>query len=89
MPTIRDVARIANVSITTVSATLNGTAPVSEELRARVWAAVEEAGYHPDPVARNLRRGVSDTVGLIVPDIATPWAAHLAKAMQSALSGRG
>lgn len=89
MPTIRDVARIANVSITTVSATLNGTAPVSEELRARVWAAVEAAGYHPDPVARNLRRGVSDTVGLIVPDIATPWAAHLAKAMQSALSGRG
>lgn len=89
MATIRDVARIANVSITTVSATLNGTAPVSEELRARVWAAVEEAGYHPDPVARNLRKGVSNTIGLIVPDIATPWAAHLAKAMQSALSGRG
>lgn len=89
MATIRDVARIANVSITTVSATLNGTAPVSEELRARVWAAVEAAGYHPDPVARNLRKGVSNTVGLIVPDIATPWAAHLAKAMQSALSDRG
>ena len=89
MATIRDVARIANVSITTVSATLNGTAPVSEELRARVWAAVVEAGYHPDPVARNLRKGVSNTIGLIVPDIATPWAAHLAKAMQSALSGRG
>lgn len=89
MSTIRDVARIAKVSITTVSATLNGTAPVSEELRARVWAAVEEAGYHPDPVARNLRKGVSNTIGLIVPDIATPWAAHLAKAMQSALSDRG
>lgn len=89
MSTIRDVARIAKVSITTVSATLNGTAPVSEELRARVWAAVEEAGYHPDPVARNLRKGVSNTIGLIVPDIATPWAAHLAKAMQSALSERG
>ncbi|BCH20550.1 LacI family DNA-binding transcriptional regulator [Mesorhizobium sp. L-8-3] len=89
MSTIRDVARIAKVSITTVSATLNGTAPVSEELRARVWAAVGEAGYHPDPVARNLRKGVSNTIGLIVPDIATPWAAHLAKAMQSALSDRG
>lgn len=89
MSTIRDVARIAKVSITTVSATLNGTAPVSEELRSRVWAAVEEAGYHPDPVARNLRKGVSNTIGLIVPDIATPWAAHLAKAMQSALSDRG
>ena len=89
MPTIKDVARIANVSITTVSATLNGTAPVSEELQKRVWAAVEEAGYHPDPVARNLRKGVSTTIGLIVPDIATPWAAHIAKAMQAALSARG
>src|SRR6218665_2713810 len=89
MATIRDVARIANVSITTVSATLNGTAPVSEELRTRVWAAVEEAGYHPDPVARNLRKGVSNTIGLIVPDIATPWAAHMAKAMQAAFSKHG
>ena len=86
MSTIRDVARIARVSITTVSATLNGTAPVSEELRKRVWAAAEEAGYQPDPVARNLRKGSSTTVGLIVPDIATPWAAHMAKAMQSAFS---
>lgn len=89
MSTIRDVARIAKVSITTVSATLNGTAPVSEELQKRVWAAVEEAGYYPDPVARNLRKGSSTTVGLIVPDIATPWAAHMAKAMQAAFSGHG
>lgn len=89
MSTIRDVARIAKVSITTVSATLNGTAPVSEDLQKRVWAAVEEAGYHPDPVARNLRKGSSTTVGLIVPDIATPWAAHMAKAMQAAFSRHG
>lgn len=89
MSTIRDVARLAGVSITTVSATINGTKPVSEALRRRVWAAVEEAGYHPDPIARHLRSGVSTTVGLIVPDIATPWAAHLAKAMQAALAERG
>ncbi len=89
MATIKDVARIANVSITTVSATLNGTAPVSKALQERVWAAVKEAGYHPDPIARNLRMGVSKTIGLIVPDIATPWAAHLAKAMQRALSDIG
>lgn len=89
MSTIRDVARLAGVSITTVSATINGTKPVSEALRRRVWAAVKEADYHPDPIARHLRSGVSTTVGLIVPDIATPWAAHLAKAMQSALAERG
>jgi LacI family transcriptional regulator len=88
LATIKDVARLAGVSITTVSATINGR-PVSEELRKRVWAAVDEAGYQPDPIARHLRSGVSTTVGLIVPDIATPWAAHLAKAMQRALSERG
>jgi LacI family transcriptional regulator len=88
LATIKDVARLAGVSITTVSATINGR-PVSEELRKRVWAAVEEAGYQPDPIARHLRSGVSTTVGLVVPDIATPWAAHLAKAMQRALSERG
>lgn len=89
MATIKDVARIAKVSITTVSATLNGTAPVSKALQERVWNAVKQAGYHPDPVARNLRMGTSKTIGLIVPDIATPWAAHLAKAMQRALSDIG
>ncbi|MDF2369740.1 MAG: LacI family DNA-binding transcriptional regulator [Rhizobiaceae bacterium] len=89
MATIKDVARIANVSITTVSATINGTAPVSKALQQRVWDAVKIAGYHADPIARNLRMGVSKTIGLIVPDIATPWAAHLAKAMQRALSDVG
>lgn len=87
--TIRDVAQLAGVSVTTVSATLNETAPVSKELRARVWEAVKQAGYHPDPIARNLRMGKSKTIGLVVPDIATPWAAHLAKTMQGALSDIG
>lgn len=89
MPTMKDVARLANVSVTTVSATLSGTAPVSKALQERVWEAVKHAGYKPDPVARNLRTGVSTTVGLVVPDVALPWSAHLAKAMQRALSERG
>lgn len=89
MATIKDVAKLAGVSITTVSATINGTKPVSEAMRRRVWEAVDRAGYQPDPIARHLRSGVSTTVGLIVPDIATPWAAHLARAMQKALAERG
>lgn len=89
MATIKDVARQAGVSITTVSATLNDTAPVSQALRERVWAAVEAVGYQPDPVARHLRSGKSMTVGLVVPDISTPWAARLAKVMHQAFSRRG
>ena len=89
MTTMKDVARLAEVSVTTVSATLSGAAPVSEALQKRVWDAVAKAGYRPDPVARNLRKGTSTTIGLVVPDIAAPWAAQLARAMQQALSDRG
>lgn len=89
MATIRDVARLAGVSPTTVSATLSGKAPVSEELKKRVWDAVEKANYRPDPLAQNLRRGSTTTVGFICPDIATPWASHLARAVQKSLRDRG
>ncbi|SLN73580.1 LacI family DNA-binding transcriptional regulator [Roseisalinus antarcticus] len=89
MATIRDVARLAKVSPTTVSATLNGSAPVSEELKTRVMDAVRRANYQPDRNAQTLRRGVSTTIGLIVPDIATPWASHLAKAAQRSLADNG
>ncbi|MFN3169559.1 MAG: LacI family DNA-binding transcriptional regulator [Hyphomicrobiales bacterium] len=86
---MKDVARLADVSVTTVSATLSGAAPVSETLQRRVWDAVSKAGYQPDLIARNLRKGTSTTIGLVVPDIAVPWAAHLARAMQQALSDNG
>jgi LacI family transcriptional regulator len=87
--TIKDVARLAGVSVTTVSAALSGKAPVSETLQKRVWDAVRQSNYHPNSTARNLRQGTSTTVGLVVPDIATPWSAHLAKALQRAFSARG
>lgn len=89
MATIRDVARLANVSPTTVSATLTGKAPVSAELKRRVWEAVEIANYRPDPLAQNLRRGSTTTIGLIAPDVATPWVSHLARAVQRSLADNG
>lgn len=89
MVTIKDVARLAGVSVTTVSATLSGKAPVSETLQKRVWDAIRQSNFRPNATARNLRQGTSTTVGLVVPDIATPWSAHLAKALQRAFSARG
>ena len=80
------------VSPTTVSATFNGSAPVSEALKARVRAApplAEELNYRPDPLARTLRRGTTTTIGFVVPDVAIPWASHLARAVQRALAERG
>lgn len=84
MANMRDVAQLAGVSIATVSAVINGTAHVSDELRQRVNAAIDKAGYAPDNVARSLRTGTSRTLGLVVPDITNPLFAALARAVEAA-----
>lgn len=67
--TIKDVARIAGVSISTVSRVINNSKPVSEEIRDRVLKVVKETNYVPNPVARSLVLRKSNTIGVIVPDI--------------------
>ncbi len=66
MATIKDVARVAQVSAATVSYVLNDSAPVREETRARVLAAVTALGYQPNQQARNLQRQRTGTLGLIL-----------------------
>lgn len=56
-PVIADVARLAGVSVPTVSRVLTGNIPVSEQLRKRVQAAIDELQYHPSSVARALKSG--------------------------------
>lgn len=56
-PVIADVARLAGVSVPTVSRVLTGNIPVSEERRQRVLEAIEELGYRPSSLARTLRTG--------------------------------
>lgn len=72
MSTIRDVARVAGVSTSTVSHVLNETRPVEPATRARVVAAITETGYRQDALARALRRSRTDTIGLVVPDVGEP-----------------
>ncbi len=69
MAGIKAVAKRAGVSISTVSNVLNGTKYVSEELTQRVKIAVEELGYHPDPVAKSMKSKNSKNIGVIVTDI--------------------
>ncbi|KGQ21350.2 LacI family DNA-binding transcriptional regulator [Thermus filiformis] len=64
-PTIREIARIANVSVGTVSRALNGRPGVSQKTRERVMEAVRTLGYAPNPVARELV-GKPSTVGLLL-----------------------
>src|ERR1700677_3071508 len=67
--TMRDVARLAGVSTSTVSAVVNGITPVSPERRKKVTEAMTALDYHPDVVARSLKTGKTNAVGVIVPDI--------------------
>ena len=89
MATIRDVARLANVSVATVSNALNNAERVSPELLARVRAAVDKLGYAPDAAARSLRKGASRLIGLIVGDITNPFFADLFEAVEDAAAARG
>lgn len=52
--TIKDVAKKANVSISTVSRVINDSKPVSDDIKMRVVKVIEELGYKPNPVARSL-----------------------------------
>ena len=72
-PTRVDVARRAGVSVAVVSYVVNdGPRPVAAATRQRVLEAIEELGYRPDGIARQLRTGKSNSFGLIVPDLGLP-----------------
>lgn len=83
MSTIKDVARRAGVAISTVSAVLNRSAPVSAETIARVQKAITEIGYLPHGAAQSLRSGQSRVIGLIVPDIMNPHFAAVARVVEA------
>ncbi|MDI3548564.1 MAG: LacI family transcriptional regulator [Halanaerobiales bacterium] len=71
--TIEDVAKIANVSKSTVSRVLNKSGPVSQETKEAVLGAVKILNYRPNQVARSLATKQTHTIGLIVPDIRNPY----------------
>ena len=73
MANIYDVAKRARVSVATVSAVVNDSAYVSVDLKTRVQAAVAALGYHPNLLARSLAKQRTQTLGMIVPDIANPF----------------
>ena len=70
--TIREVAKRASVSLTTVSRVINNAVAVRPAVRARVSEAMDELGYVPDAIAQSLRTQSTMTVGCIVPDISFP-----------------
>lgn len=72
MVTIKDVARKAGVSTSTVSRTLSGRIPVDPHTREKVLAAVRELNYQPNELAKGLKEGKTKSMGLIMPNICNP-----------------
>ncbi|MGG0159510.1 LacI family DNA-binding transcriptional regulator [Bacillus velezensis] len=82
--TIYDVAKEANVSISTVSKVLNHTGSISEKTKKRIWQVIEELDYQPTVVSS--AKKMMKTIGLLIPDIANPFMAEMARAVED--SGR-
>lgn len=82
MAQIKDVAKLAGVSVASVSRVLAGLPVVSEPTRKRVLEAVKELDYRPDLAARRLRSRRSDTIGLVVADIRNSFFTEVSRAVE-------
>jgi LacI family transcriptional regulator/LacI family repressor for deo operon, udp, cdd, tsx, nupC, and nupG len=88
---LKDVARAAGVSASTVSRVLTGSPLVNDETRSRVQRAIEALDYRPNRVARRLRRDTAraSLIGLIVPDIQNPFFAELVRGVEHVAQRHG
>jgi LacI family sucrose operon transcriptional repressor len=89
MPTIRDVAERAGVTVTTVSRMMNGRVRVSDETRSKIEQAMRELGYRPNEMARALAKKSSNLIGLLVPSARQVFYAELIQQVEDAVAARG
>lgn len=87
--TIKDIAKEAGVSISTVSRVINGSSPVKKQTKEKVLKAIDKLNYYPDALARSLRVGYTDTIGIIIPNIANPFFATLVRGAEDYLRSKG
>ena len=89
MSTIKEVAKVAGVSVGTVSHFLGGTVPVSDELRRRISKAIETLDYHPNHIARSLKTAKTRTIGIVVPDFGIPFFTKVIRSAEQAARRQG
>ena len=85
---MRDVAKAAGVSLSTVSLVVNNTGYVSADMRAKVESAMRQLNYIPNELARNLYRNRTNTIGVIMPTIAHPFFSTLTAHLQREFAAR-
>ena len=82
-PSLVDVAQQAGVSPATVSRVLNGTAPVSDDVRTRVLNAT--ARLHYEHVPRSTKTSLSNAVALLIPDVLNPFFAEIVRGIEECI----
>lgn len=87
--TIADVAREAGVSLMTVSRVINHKSDVSPSTRQRVWEIIERLGYRPSGLARGLATSRTYTLGMVIPDVANPFFADVARGVEQQAYAEG
>ncbi len=89
MATIKDVAKRAGVSTTTVSHVINKTRFVAEETKASVWLAIKELSYSPSAVARSLKVNHTKSIGLLATSSESPYFAEIIQSIESCCYAKG
>lgn len=84
--TIQDVAKAAGVSVSTVSRVLNGKVDVASETQAHILSVIDDLGYTSNLAARSMRSFKTNLIGLIMPDIAFPYAIEVMKGVNRAIA---
>lgn len=87
--TIKDIARYLSVSVSTVSRALMDDKNIRKETKEKVLETAKKLGYKPNPVATNLKYGHTNTVGVIVPEMVTPFSSRVMSGIQEVLYANG
>jgi LacI family transcriptional regulator, galactose operon repressor len=87
--TLKDVAKYAGVSVTTVSNVVRDWPYISDEMRQKVQQAIEELGYSPHPIAQGLRTGQTQVIGFILPNLSDPHFGRMASVAEDVAREHG
>ncbi|WP_282939812.1 substrate-binding domain-containing protein [Paenibacillus sp. RC67] len=88
-PTIKDVAKAADVSVATVSRVLHNLAGYSDKTRQKVMRAVEELGYQPNAIARGLVNKRTQTIGVLFPDVSSSFSSDILRGIEEIAQEKG
>lgn len=86
---IKEVARLANVSIATVSRSINNPEKVTEKTRLKVQDAIAKTGYSPNTLAQSFRRGRTNMVMVVIPSVGDPFFTSVMKGIRAAAKSKG